>query len=440
MLTGRLNVFQRLARTWDAAHPYNAGQACRVDGTFDAGALERAWNEGLDALGLGVVRVAGKRFSFHRVPSQPVRQLKTEADLSRHFTAELNRPFDAPDEPPFRPFAQRAGGSTWLGVVYQHWVADSFSIRLLLGEWLARLIQSPVTARQPRGGKRRMSPGGGASVLELMRRYGDFRRSRKVHTMGPLDYPVRVRLLRTLPGLIPGLLAYARRHDVKMNDVCLAALALACDRLVPAQLRAGRRDLALSSVVDLRPSLHSQATFGCHLGFRSVVCRGRDLVRVPLDSRDFPPAEAGGPVGLAPIQSNERSMASWSRLLRSIRSQRSASTGVAWMHAAEFASRFTPPTRIYDFYRKEAPFAGGISNVNLNGTAFASLHPATVLDYIRVSPTGPMAPVALNLTTLGDNLHMSMTYRTALFNDWTAGELAKTFIGKLADVAQPGVG
>lgn len=399
MLTGRLNVFQRLARTWDGVHPYNAGQACRVAGAFDADAVDRSWDASLRALGLGTVTSDGTRFSFQPVPERAVQWLAPDTGLDRHFTTELNRPFDDATEPPFRPFVQSAGGSTWLGIVYQHWVADSHSIRLLMCDWVSRLlgIGAPRARSTPPAGRAPCD----TAALELLRRYGQFRRCRKVHTMGPLDHAVRVRLLPKLTSVVPGLRAFARTHGVTVNDLFLAALAQACGQLVPTQSRPGRRDLAVSSVVDLRRARTSVDAFGCMLGFRSIVCRSGDLG----DGR---------------------------RLLRSVAAQRTRSNGLLWMLAAEWASRLTPPQRVYDFYRKEAPFVGGISNVNLNGTWFARRHPSPVLDYTRVSPTGPMVPVAMNVTTLGDDLHLSMTYRTALFNDWTAAELAQAFVRRIA--------
>lgn len=413
VLTGRLNVFQRLARTWDAVHPYNAGQACRVAGAFDPGRVEAAWNEALGSLGLGIVMTDGRRFGFEPAPRQAVPWLARDADLSHRFTTELNRPFTDPREPPFRPFAQDVGDSTWLGVTYQHWVADSHSIRLLIRTWFTRLLEPAAARDRPvklmRLASRAMLGGEGDGVLDLLRRYGEYRRARKVHTMGPLDYPVRVRVLETTRPFVPALLDHARSRGAKLNDVFLAALAQACAALVPAQSRTGRANLALSSAVDLRPALAADASsgrsdFGCLLGFRSTVCR-------PADLQD------------------------WHRLLRSIASRRSRSTGIPWMLAAEFASRFTPPARVYDFYRKETPFAAGISNVNLHAPCAPGRRPPPVVEYVRVSPTGPMVPIAMNVTTLGSRLHLSMTYRRALLNDWTAGEIAHAFVRRLGGIA-----
>jgi hypothetical protein len=388
LLEARLNVFQRLARTGDAVHPYNAAQACLIAGTFEESRLKKQW---MDA---------------------DVRTLGPNEDLSHHFTVELNRPFD---QFPFRPFVQHVEGATWLGIVYRHRVADSFSIRHLMQLWAQRVIGVPE--RGPSPAPRRPAEGFGVrALLQLIRRYGEYRRVRKVHTMGPLDYAARVCVLDEARGVSPrALLSYGRSQGVTLNDVFVAALAEACGRLVPVQHRAGRRDLAVSSIVDLRPYIADRAQrrgFGCHLGFSGVVCRERDV-------------------------------ADWPRLLRAVARQNRLERGgqfgppgVRWMHAAELATRFTKPDRLYDFYRKEAPFAGGVSNVNLNDTWFGEQHAAgRVLDYVRVSPTGPMVPVVLNVTTLGDHLRLTMTYRSNLMNDWTATELAEMFIRRIVGVA-----
>ena len=383
-----LNVFQRLARTWDAVHPYNAGQACRVAGTFDADVLDDSWNATLRAFGFDA--------------DEPAHVHALVESLPVHFTSQLNRRFYDANEPPFRAFRKEAEGGTWLGVVYHHWVADSVAVRLLMRDWLSRLIGLPTIDVPPL--RAAVSPD--VSIFPVLRRYSDYRRTRKVLTMGPLDYPTRTQLIEPTGPIVPQLLAHARKHDATLNDLFLAALAEACSRFVPTERRAGRDGLAISSVVDLRRTRTiCDAGFGCALGFNSVAYRPSEL-------------------------------ADWERLLRATARRREtrSSGGTLWMLAAEVASRFSSPGRLYDFYRKEAPFAGGISNVNLNGTWFGRRHPQLVLDYVRVSPTGPMVPVAVNVTTLGERLHLSMTYRSALLNDWTAKELAETFLERLTRI------
>src|SRR5665213_2363385 len=151
------------------------------------------------------------------------------------------------------------------------------------------------------------------------------------------------------------------------------------------QRRRNRRDIAIGNIVDLRryagPNRGSanplDNALGLFLGFTQVFCR-------PDVLRDFP------------------------RLLRSISLQNRAhrQSGIAqcsagWMLAALAMGRLVPPERLYRFYRKEIPLAAGLSNVNLNGSWAQALHPLPLLDYSRVPPTGPMAPVVLNVPSLG---------------------------------------
>lgn len=225
--------------------------------------------------------------------------------------------------------------------------------------------------------------------------------------MGQLDYPMRVRWIDSGSLLAPKLLDYARRNGATVNDLLIAALAMTCNELVPTELRPARPHLTISSIVNLRRE--HETGFGCELGFTSLVCRAHE-------------------------------MKNWDRLLRAIAHRREPdkSAGILWMHTADWISRFVPPAKTYDFYRKEAPFAGGLSNVNLNRTWFGRSHPEVVLDYLRVSPTGPMAPIVMNVTTLGEKLHLSLTCRSALISDWVAVEIGQMFVERVERAITPG--
>jgi hypothetical protein len=58
-------------------------------------------------------------------------------------------------------------------------------------------------------------------------------------------------------------------------------------------------------------------------------------------------------------------------------------------------------------------------------------HPAPLLDYIRVSPTGPMAPLAITTTTLGQQFHLGMTHRTGLISPERAAAIIGAFLSRL---------
>jgi len=105
------------------------------------------------------------------------------------------------------------------------------------------------------------------------------------------------------------------------------------------------------------------------------------------------------------------------------------------MLAGFTVGKFYDRRKIVDFYRKRVPLAGGISNVNLNRTWAASFHPDPLLDYIRVSPTGPMMPLVFTPTTLGDHLHVGFTYRTNLISNDRAQQMAADFTHRLRALA-----
>jgi hypothetical protein len=84
------------------------------------------------------------------------------------------------------------------------------------------------------------------------------------------------------------------------------------------------------------------------------------------------------------------------------------------MLAGVAAGKFMKPQRMLHFYQKHLPLAGGISNVNMNRSWATAYHPRPLLDYIRVSPTGPMMPLVFATTTLGHSFHFAYTYRPSI--------------------------
>src|SRR5262249_17342060 len=136
MSSAPVNIFQRLMRKWEAVHPYNAAQVMRIAGEPDRAALMSAWLGALSDSGLGRLHLDNGHYKFEALTGHgdAFGVVFTEASLNDHITHELNRPFNDSIEPPFRPFVIRGEGQFFAGVVYQHWVADSASIRMLLRE------------------------------------------------------------------------------------------------------------------------------------------------------------------------------------------------------------------------------------------------------------------------------------------------------------------
>jgi NRPS condensation-like uncharacterized protein len=214
--------------------------------------------------------------------------------------------------------------------------------------------------------------------------------------------------------LLERLLALAKEQSVTLNDIFLAAMATVCHRFNPIRNIPRRRDLALGIIVDLRPRTRRNMSrvFGLFLGFANVVCRSRDLEH-------------------------------WPRLVRRIAQQMRAhkqndspQASSMWMFAALMSSRYVSAEQSFRLYRKHMPLAGGISNVNMNRTWAAKYHPHSLLEYVRVSPTGPMVPLVFSMTTLGRELLLGLTYRSALFSDELAKTIAENFLALLGQWAE----
>ena len=416
------NVFQQLMRRWDAVHPYNAAQAVRIRGTPDRARLEAAWQSALLATGLGSVAIDGDRYRFQSLNGHAAAYAVRHCSggLAGHISAELNRPFDDPHEPPFRPFLVADGPDQfYAGVVYQHWVGDSAAVRLLVREWFVRAYD-PVQAgtgplRLPRGGYTDVLCGGrdvldvAAGLVGLARRHCRLRRGQKVASPNLTDRAPPFALFPAEAGVIARVRAAAAGRGVKVNDLFLAALAEACAAHVPLQKRPRRTDVAIGSVVDLRPRSRADLsrTFGLYLGFINVACR-------PAELRDF--------------EALVRAVAGQTRQQKRAGV---ASSSLTWMSVALLFGRLGRPEDLYHFYRKDLPLAAGSSNVDLTDTWVARYAPAVITDYVRVSPTGPMAPLAIITTTLGNTFHLGLTHRTGLIDAGRAAAVAGPVWGRL---------
>ncbi len=235
-----LNILQKLMRRWDAVHPYNAAQVMKLTGSADAQAWNRAWESTVVQTGLGAVCVDRDRYDFvplnGRLASYGVR-LST-LDLSEHISMELNRAFDDPGEPPFRPFLIQTDGFFYAGLVYQHWLADSASIRMLMHEWFARVFDPAAASAKAMDrstcgywGTMASQHRGLAvarSVVDMTRRHVRLRRVQKIDSTALDDRATRFELFDTAPGLIDHVRDTARSRQVKVNDIFLAALIQTC--------------------------------------------------------------------------------------------------------------------------------------------------------------------------------------------------------------------
>lgn len=415
-----LNVFQQLARQWDTAHPYNAAQILKIRGSADPAALQCAWHDAMNALGLGRVRFDGRSFSYECLNGEMslygIRVVPVGVTLEEYVSEQLNRRFDNPSEPPFRPFVLFGNGFYYAGIVYHHWVADSVSIRTVLHEWFVHLLDPAKARRTPvkladAGYLRffdfqRSAAMMGHGLLSATRWASSLRRVRRVEYHCGTDLRVRVAVRPLEGGWISQLHAAAKRRGVTLNDMFMAAIARVCDQHVPLKIRPRRQSIALGSIVDLRPYAGEDMAdaFGLFLGFTNVICRPQELRDPELLVRTIS-AQTAQQKRLGIPQSS------------AIR-----------MFAGVTAGRWIKPEKMAHFYQKHVPLAGGISNVNMNRSWATNYYPNPLMDYIRISPTGPMMPLVFATTTLGDGFHFALTYRPSVVPAQRIDELARDFV------------
>ncbi|MGA3067234.1 MAG: hypothetical protein ABSF29_10350 [Tepidisphaeraceae bacterium] len=427
----RLNLFQRLVRQWETLHPYNGVQALRVRGLLDLNHCRRAWQDSIDSLGLGRVHVAKDRYHFvclNGDTEQHTVQLCPHGTcLYEWISTELNHPFDPAQTVPFRPFLIHQQDSSWFGLTYQHWVADSASIRRLMREWFARLFDPTAAATRPLRaggagyfhlfGPHRSNCSSGVAVMAYLRWHSQFRRVQRIENPQKFaQLPARFIHRKTEAGLIDRLVVLAKEAHVTVNDIFLAAIAQACRKYVPIHARGIRNDLAIGTIVDLRPKAPRpmDEVFNLLLGFTSISCR-------PADFDSWPKLLSAVARQTRQQKLHHTAEGSWIRMIG----------GLA-------ASRWLNRHKHLELYRKRVALAGAVSNVNLNRDWPARYHPDPLLQYIRVAPTGPMTPLVFTTTTLGNTLGIGLTYRHVLIKEQWAAGILQTFVDQLEKFVEEG--
>ncbi len=427
-----LNAFQLLMRDWTRLGPYNAGQALCVAGLPDPSRWQTAVQDVMSALRLGRPQVEGLRAFFYPVEAIHV-PVVTDATLESLVGQQMNLPF-AEDDFPIRFFIVTAPDRHWLLAVYNHWIADSFAMRSVIRNIFHRYCDSyarlaPLTlvapsfrslfglylGRFPLLTRIRMSS---ANSLRHLQAY-------RLNIADPLDFHSVVSLHQLPDGLVDNLRCQARILHCTVHDLFLAALAWACGRLTVAdryrsRRRHSRKKIALGTIVDIRHNASRPLTdvFGLYLSCCTM------LVARP-ETRQ--------------LRELARSIGSHSRWIKqsdqAVRRFGTLKTAHIWYHL------LGDPLHQAGFFQKASPTIAGISNVNLTGdwmdqNQADAAHGPQVLDYIRISPTGPLLPMVFTLTTIRQRLSLSVTYRTTALKQEGVDTVIADFRAALAELAQ----
>jgi hypothetical protein len=308
---------------------------------------------------------------------------------------------DAPDD------------SHWLGLAYDHWWRDSHSVRAMM----RRLLADYAGAEKPPALHEGSAAPAGGFIAGVAESFRNWRRHRTVCRLAlddPLDF--RTGLLREEldEGCVKNLRAAARGCGATVNDlvVTAAAQALGAHTLDARRGARRRRDIGIAVAVDTRPLLgmaEENAT-GFFLGYFSAVLR---------DVEKRTASELLGDV--AAQTARHKGAHAALRLAAGFRVAR-----IFW-------NAWRSPWRRALLFHRALPVDAGVSNVNLAG--FAPECAGTLLDYVRVSPTGPLLPAVFTTTTFGGRMNVSFTYRRTAFSDAGAELLLGDFMRLLTAMA-----
>ncbi len=429
--TMRLNIFQQLMRGWASLGPYNAAQAMRLIGPVDTDHWRVAVNQVIRAIGLGDPQIRGDCATFNS-DTEVVPQICAET-LAAVASREINTPFGR-DELPLRFFIIPDGADYWLLTVYNHWVADSWAIRELMRLILAAYSGAPADREHTLQINdqsfdnlfvhKRGSLAVPIQILHAARRYFRHRRSWRFALTDPLDFSAGLSMSVLPDHLLGNLIACARSNGCSVNDIFLAAIAMAIGQLTaPHRYKFRRRwwagsrtCVSIGAIVDIR-SLARQPlnhTFGLFLSSCINTFSRPEQRAMPDLIRQA------------------------SRQTRSFKNRCGAVAAFGELAVVRYFSElYAEPRHKALFFQKNCPLLAGVSNVNLTGAWMdqtAGLG-AQIQDYIRISPVGPLLPVVFALTTFRSRLNLSLTWRKTALTESQAAELCASFIHILGELS-----
>ncbi len=434
----RLNAFQLLMRRWSTLHPYNAGQVMHLSGAPDPDRWKHAVETVIGQLGLGAPTFSHKNFEVRYSPVSDIAIEQTASDFRDFVNEELNRPFP-PNELPIRfCILPRSDGTHYLAAFYDHWIGDSRAMRDLMQriflqyanpEAAARL--EPLTLDAPafdslfRHHMGRLPRS--ASIRESLKNIWHHRHAFRLNLNDPLNFDSRY-IYRTLPeGLIERVYQFAKSHNASVNDVFVAALgqtmgqftAVARGTRITRKFHFKRQNVGIGTIVDIRDAAKTplDRVFNLYLSSYTVM----------LDYAE-----------LSPMDKLVEQVAAYTQRVKK------RFTPVKGYAALVMARHWWDlyKNRRYQaqFFHKTVPVAAGISNVNMTKSWADQPYDASddspqILDYLRISPTGPLLPLVFTLTTIRDRLSLCVTYRSTAFSDEVAGKLVTDFIRRLSEIA-----
>ncbi len=341
----------------------------------------------------------------------------TRLSLDQQIIKELNRPFVAGTSPLRTFILYDQSDSHLLGLIYDHWFADSPSVRAFMQRVFLHYAggaENVLPLQFACDDDLEKSRFGFRALGFAVRNYLRHRAAYRVHLRDPMDFTAGFFSTRFPDGLIDHIRAFAKKHEATVNDVFLAASAQVLGKFTVEQRKSEpfphpKRDrIAIATAVDLNPASAEELNnvFRFLVGYFTIVYDRPEM-------RSLPDVVAA----TARETSASKSAAHALEFNWSLRIAR-------WIWDQSSRPRFKA-----QLFHKGLPFLAGISNVNLTGSwadqeKMAPESGARVLDYLRVSPVGPLVPLVFTLTTIRNRLSLCVTFRTTAFSQEQAKRMA----------------
>jgi len=404
---GVLNLFQSTMLRWRAMHPYNAVHAVAIDPSLTPQRIESAIAATLAHWGLTglVLDRQRSRYEYRGGPAHaslaPVPGTAVLETLEAEVEHQLNAPFTADGAlDPFRFFHVTGRDGAMLGLAYDHFIAG--------GDCILALLHAIVDACEgaPPGTAPRLYPPTQRALYRTNWRQALTGLGRVPAQVKSARRTVRPRYRDASDGhngyrlfALPleesrRLIAAAKSWAVTLNDVLIALLLLAVDPLVPQRRNARKRNaLAVASIMNLRAQygVADRDTFGQFLGSLRVAHPVPDGITLEQLARD--------------VHAETAAVKRDKTYLQTMMAMRYVKTVWPMLDERQRAR----------FYAKSYPISAGISALNINAlwTRPDPAVPPPV--YIRGVPTGPLAPLVVAFTTVGEKLYAGVSYRTTAY-------------------------
>ena len=409
-MKGRLNLFQAAMVRWREMHPYNAVHVVMLPQALDAPRLEATIGRQLEGLGLTGLTLDRRRLQYEwtgGAAAAPLSVLPGGADPQALLRAEIERqlnlafPVEGRIEP-FRFFAVETATTFHLGLAYDHLIAGGDSIVRLL----QRLIEdycgiAPAGTRLPRPDlyPPRYKRLFGRQALALARGLPSWhgliascRRSVRPPYPKDGDGYNGVVFARLEAAESARLARTAQAWGMTQNDIFLAIMLKTLSPQAPERRQAKRRrDLAVGSIVNVRRD------FGAGAAAAFVPMLGSFRVAHPVPE-GMPLSELARFVCSETSGIKRRKLYLQTLLAIGL-------SGLQW--------RFLSNEERQSFHAKNYAVWAGITPLQLNALWPEAKSYPFRLGYVRAVSTGPLSPIVVALTTLGDIVEVALSFRRA---------------------------